>query len=249
MSSMLTGAMQLGAAVLATGGLVVGVYALSQAGGNDEPSSVQAPTAATGTLEEPDDLSPPEQVEGPTPTFPPAPITPLPPDEVADWPVYRSPLGITLRYPPTWTVVSFDVEGLPEGRVRIMNEKAKTEHDRRVADGVHEGDVRTGELWVQVTPDQFPTFDAPAISASCEAGRTSTGTRDAELVNLAGLPAVRCTGSRSSEFNPEQTASVNSYSVRLPSGRVLGIAVFGFNGRDEHQSLSETIVSSLEVVE
>jgi hypothetical protein len=162
-----------------------------------------------------------------------------PSNATSGWSVFDSELGFTMKYPSGWTVVDLDVEGLPQGHVRLMNPKAVMESERRVAAGIHEGGIQDGEVWIEVTPQSFDTF-ALAIG-SCGNGPGTV------VTSLGGRPAVRCSQEGRSAYDPEHIARSEIVYVEMPSGEVVGIAAAIFGSATADGALAIQAMSTLTV--
>ncbi|MEX1254957.1 MAG: hypothetical protein WEE64_11525 [Dehalococcoidia bacterium] len=226
LSGALAGLLKVGAVALTAGGLATGIYLAVQVGEEEDANRAQ-------TVETPSTistaLSPPNQVVRPTitPTYVLAP-SPTPPTGVdtSDWKTYESPLGFTLKYPPGWAIKDYQSEGLAPGTVKILNEAATRGFAARLGAGELEG-AESGEAWLDISPDAFPTFDAAGIIHACAPERVLEDPRE---VSLGGQPAVHCVQEGASPFAPETTLRTDTYWVRLPSGRVAGISAYTVDG-------------------
>lgn len=175
---MLAGLLRIGVVAVAAGGLGAGVYFMAEGGQEGGGDRLQARPTQTRTV--------------PTPSVTPGPL------DTSDWKTYTSALGFTIKYPPTWAVVQFDPDN---NYVRILNERAQTEHARRVAEGIDEEAPKSGEAWIELGPGP-PKFDVEGLFGIC--GGTAT------TVTFQDLPAVRCGSS--------------VYWIGLPSGSVVQIS-------------------------
>lgn len=226
-SGLAVGLLRFGAVAITTGGIVGGIWFVAQ---NDDSGPIESISAQVETfptlspLSPPlgsGPLSPPVNGDDPTATFPPAPLTP--PLDDSEWRTYTSPLGFTIKYPPTWAVVDFDTPGLPEGHVRIMNGRTQVEHSRRIDAGILGGDVQSGEAWIEIVPNGFPYFDVEEIFKLCgpPGAEPSPSALAAKAVTIGGLPAVRCASK--DPYATEAPFAGEAIWIGLPSGRVVQI--------------------------
>ena len=126
--------------------LAIGGALLAATCGGDAPEP--QPTIAT--------VTPPQ----PTPSPPLGTPTAI---DTSAWLTYASPLGIEIKYPPTWIVREWP--DLP-GFVKIRNE-ARQETTGPVGSERLVGDANAGDGWIEINPDIFPEYDPEGISQSC----------------------------------------------------------------------------------
>ena len=225
-SGVLAGLLKLVAVGAAAGGLATGVYFLAQADGDDDPLSQTTQTAV--------------QVSTSTPSAHPAGPTP-PAIDTSDWLTYESPLGFTIKYPPTWVVQEFP--GDPSGLVKILNERRQETIGQLPPSG--EG-AQSGDAWVEISLGGLPRFDVEGLFRICGVDdasiRQSGLSVQATRTTFAGLPAVHCVQEGPNTFDPQQQITVQVYWVGLPSDAVVGIRAYAV---DQDATVAQTIQTVL----
>ncbi len=241
LSGALAAILKVGAVAVTTAGLGAGVYFLAQAGeGQDAADRVQAPA----TIETPGQLSPPNVIAltatpaEPTPTFPPAPITPPPNIDTSDWKTYESPLGFSLKSPPDWIVQDKEANGLPRGTARII--EGATWKGIESGEIVNEGGTARlppgrFAIWLDIAGTQRQ-FDAAWEVSVCVPENRAVGAphpdQQATLVTFAGRPAVVCSSTDLSRDGGHRFAGVH-YAFALPSGATVMIGATTIDANEE----------------
>lgn len=150
------------------------------------------------------------------------------PSDQAQWKTYESPLGFSMRYPPSWKVETYD-----GGLTKILNEK------RQVQTAIEGGD--SGEAWVEIGQDAIPSYDAQALRESCESGGSGVATG----VTLAGRTAVHC-------MWPDDGKDVYSglpswgqvYWVNFPPAHALSLVTYAIDtDRATHELLNSILAT------
>lgn len=262
-SGALAGALRVGAVLLTAGGMAGGVYFIVQVGESNDAAQLQA--QATETAIAGDQLSPPNQIDGP-PAETPTPLGPIPTPpaiDTSDWLTYESPLGFTIKYPPGWLVDEQAPPSLspeeeqrvnsgaipppPSGGAKIINERAQEVRALRDPGDSGEG-FAGGEALIEILPDPIPIprFDANALFQLCGGvndQRTDSSSRVSE-VTIGGRPAVLCQQEGPSAFD-EHWVTGETYWVGLPSGRIVHIAAIAADGDTETLQILRTILSTV----
>lgn len=152
-------------------------------------------------------------------------------DEGSDasmWKTYRNDLGFSIRYPPSWKVVTSEAERPAPGGAKILNEK------RQQQTALEGGD--SGEAWVEIIPEAFPRFDVDELFAVCG------GASENETV-FAGRPAVLCAGEGRDAYS-DLPLEVNLYLIEFPPGHALHIATYALDTDETTRRLLAMILAT-----
>ncbi len=212
--------------------LIAGILAAACSGAaSPEPSSTTTPPPPTAT-------------QAPTATLPPE----LEATSVVDtsaWPIFSSPLGFDIKYPPGWTVDDSASTDFPFQRVRIRNELSQREQDARSEEAPRGFVPLSGEAWLDISPDPFPTFAKDDFFRSCGSEEDrETGASRATETFVDGHRAVRCIGTGLTLGGTEQV-DATVFWIEQPPGRSVRVGYTVIGGDQDIIAVADAALATV----